>query len=96
MTLDIGDQSPAAANDFRFLVEGYPKPSEIAAAMSISRPKGYFSIIRPDYITECTITNSTDDIAQGKVTFMRAKGSQVSVARNLDMYCDVQYNHCGP
>ncbi|PAY16788.1 hypothetical protein CKO51_24925 [Rhodopirellula sp. SM50] len=73
MTLDIRDQSPEAANDFRFLVEGYPKPSEIAAAMSRSRSIGYFSIIQPGYITECKITNSTDEIAQGKVTFNAPK-----------------------
>ncbi|MEZ5941779.1 MAG: hypothetical protein R3C18_10325 [Planctomycetaceae bacterium] len=35
----------------------------------MSRSKGYFSIIQPEYITECKITNSTDDAAQGKVTF---------------------------
>lgn len=73
MTLDIGDQSPEATNDFRFLVEGYPKPSKIAAAMSSSRSKGYFSIIQPEYITECRITNSTDEMAQGKVTFNAPK-----------------------
>ena len=73
MTLDIGDQSPEAANDFRFLVEGYPQPNEIAAAMSPSRSKGYFSFIQPGYITECKITNSTDEIAQGKVTFNAPK-----------------------
>jgi hypothetical protein len=87
MTLDIGDQSPEAANDFRFLVEGYPKPSEVAAAMSPSRSKGYFSIIQPDYITECKITNSTDENAQGKVTFNAPKlyiGSATFEARKQD------------
>lgn len=73
LNLDVRNQSPDAASDFRFLIEGYPKPSEIAAAMSISRSKGYFSIIQPDYITECKITKSTDEIAQGKVTFNAPK-----------------------
>ncbi|MEZ6039212.1 MAG: hypothetical protein R3C20_01815 [Planctomycetaceae bacterium] len=52
MTLDVRDQSPEEASDFRFLVEGLPKPSEITAAMSPSRSKDYFSITQPDYITE--------------------------------------------
>ncbi|MCA8992224.1 MAG: protein kinase [Planctomycetaceae bacterium] len=73
MNLDIRDQSPEDANDFKFLVEGFPKPGDIAHAMSPSRSKGYLSIIQPDYITECKITNSTDDVAQGKVTFNAPK-----------------------
>jgi hypothetical protein len=84
LTLDISSQSAEDANDFRFLVEGFPQPSEIAAAMSPSHSKGYFSIIQPDYITECKITNSTDDIARGKVTFNAPKlyiGSAVFEAR---------------
>jgi uncharacterized protein (TIGR03067 family) len=87
MTLDIADQSPEAANDFRFLVEGYPKPSEFAAAMSPSRSKGYFSIIQPDYITECKITTSTDEIARGKVTFNAPKlyfGSAIFEAQKYE------------
>jgi serine/threonine protein kinase len=73
MTLDVRGQTPEAASDFKYLVDGYPKPSEIAAAMSPSRSKGYFSMIQPDYITECKITSSTDEIAQGKVTFNAPK-----------------------
>ena len=69
LTLDVRDQSPKAASDFRFLVEGFLKPSEIAAAMSLSRSKGYMSIIQPEYITGCTITNSGKETASGKITF---------------------------
>lgn len=61
------------ANDFRFLVEGVPKPSDIADAMSPRRSKGYFSIIQPDYITECIITTSSDETAQGRATFNAPK-----------------------
>jgi uncharacterized protein (TIGR03067 family) len=73
MTLDVRGQTPEAASDFKYLVDGYPKPREIAAVMSPSRSKGYFSMIQPDYITECKITSSTDEIAQGKVTFNAPK-----------------------
>ena len=73
LTLDVRDRSPEEASDFRFLVEGFPHPSKIAAAMSPSRSKGYYSIIQPDYITECQITTSTDEFAQGKVTFNAPK-----------------------
>jgi uncharacterized protein (TIGR03067 family) len=73
MALDVRDQSPEEASDFRFLVEGFPHPSKIAAAMSPSRSKGYYSIIQPDYITECQITTSTDEIARGSVTFNAPK-----------------------
>lgn len=69
LTLNVSNQSAEDANDFKFLVERFPRPSDIAAAMSKSRAKGYFSIIQPDYITECKITHSTDESAQGKVTF---------------------------
>ncbi|GAB5440606.1 MAG: hypothetical protein Fues2KO_09550 [Fuerstiella sp.] len=69
LTLDAGGESPVVADDFRFLVEGVPKPSVISAAMSQSRSKGYFSMIQPEYITECRIRNSTADSAKGKVTF---------------------------
>ncbi|EMB17828.1 protein containing Serine/threonine protein kinase [Rhodopirellula europaea 6C] len=96
MALDIRDQSPEAANEFRFLVEGYPKPSEIAAAMSPSRSKGYFSIIQPDYITECKITNSTDEIARGKVTFNAPKlyiGSATFKARKHDGTWQIEKFH---
>ena len=84
MALDVRNQSPEEASDFRFLVEGFPHPSEIAAAMSPSRSKGYYSIIQPDYITECQITTSTDEIARGKVTFNAPKlyiGSVIFEAR---------------
>ena len=73
MMLDVRDQSHEETSDFRFLVEGSPKPSEIAAAMSPSRSKGYFSMIQPDYITECKITDSTEENAQGKITFNAPK-----------------------
>lgn len=96
MTLDVRDQSPEAAGDFRFLVEGLPKPSEIAAAMSPSRSKGYFSIIQPDYITECKITNSTDEIARGKVTFNAPRlyiGSATFEARKHDRTWQIEKFH---
>lgn len=73
MSIDVRNQSPEAAGEFRFLVDGFPKPSEIAAAMSPSRSKGYVSIIQPGYITECKILTSTDQTARGTVTFNAPK-----------------------
>jgi len=64
----IAKNNPEAAKEFRFLGEGYPEPSDIAAAMSISKNKGYASFIQPTYITDCTC-ESTAERAEGVVSF---------------------------
>ena len=64
----IAQKNPDAAKEFRFLAEEYTPPSEIAAAMWISKEKGYASFIQPSYITDCTC-DSTGERAEGVVTF---------------------------
>lgn len=53
--------------EFRY-ASSTPKPSDIAEAMSVSRGKGYVSVIQPQYIDKvsCAVSGNT---ASGTVTF---------------------------
>ncbi len=71
LTLDpaeVAKRNPAALKEFRYLGEGIPPPNRIAAAMSLSKEKGYASFIQPKFITDCTC-ESTAERAEGVVTF---------------------------
>jgi uncharacterized protein (TIGR03067 family) len=69
MALDVSEELPHLDNDFRFLMTGVPKPSELAAAMSLSKAEGYVSMIQPTYISDCRIWHSTERRAKGYVAF---------------------------
>lgn len=60
MSLDVSKDVAGLEKDFRFLVAGVPKPSDLAAAMALSRSKGYFSMIQPEYISECRILEKSE------------------------------------
>jgi hypothetical protein len=56
------------AEDFRFIGDELSPPSKLAGAISQSRDQGYFSIIQPKFISNCTcLTNG--DSATGTVSF---------------------------
>jgi len=63
----VAEQNPKATKEFSFTGE-VPKPSEIIAAIAISKQQGYASFIQPKYITDCTC-ESKGDKAEGSVSF---------------------------
>jgi hypothetical protein len=75
-----GASAEAAVKEFRFLEEGIPNPSKLAFAMEGSQKKGYFSVIRPEYITDCTcktdgskatgtVSFKAKDVYEGKIEY---------------------------
>lgn len=79
-SLDQNDGHPNAADDFRY-AEPRPKPYQIAAAIWISKHKGFASFIQPEYITGCTVEQeaatahgtvsfSAEDLYSGQVNFV--------------------------
>ena len=54
--------------DFWYLTERLPKPQELAKAMSISKSKGYVSLIQPEYVTNFEIAE-TKGTTRGHIGF---------------------------
>ena len=75
MTLPRADSDSLHAKDFRYLGDTIPKPSELAKAMSLSKSKGYFSMIQPDYINELKIdpAKANQNTVFGHVKFLAPK-----------------------
>jgi hypothetical protein len=48
------EDNPAVADDFKYLTERIPRASTIAEAMTASDRRGYATMLRADYITDCT------------------------------------------
>ncbi|MEZ6094561.1 MAG: protein kinase [Pirellulaceae bacterium] len=68
--IDGNIPTPDEANEFRFLSDGPPKPNDLARAMLLSRSEGYVTLLQPDYISNCVVTDGqTSDSARGNVSF---------------------------
>ncbi len=62
------DANPEAKTDFWYLTETFPRPSELAGTLWMSRNKGYASFLQPQYITAIEVEVDRDT-ARGSVRF---------------------------
>ncbi len=91
----LASEAPELSRDFHYLTSATTHPAEIAAAIWISRSKGYASFIQPEYVTEATVS-ITNDSAHGTISFEVAdlyRGQVNYVARHREGHWQVDELH---
>ena len=50
LSLEVSDDKPETATEFRYVDEGPPKPNAIHNAMAASKTLGYYSVLQPEHL----------------------------------------------